>query len=148
MNAQIGHSKPKLLFWEKPGCQGNRRQQALLREQGIEADIRDLLQQPWTARELRPFFGDKPVERWFNDSAPALRSGNTDIRNIDADVALLLMVNDPILIRRPLLQLGELKQSGFEPGPVLDALGIVLDDRQDLQACPRPHAAMPCEVSA
>jgi nitrogenase-associated protein len=146
MNASTGRPTNKLVFWEKPGCQGNRRQQRWLREQGFEVDIRDLLQQPWTARELRPFFGDKALKHWFNDSAPAVRAGNTDLACVDADVALLLMVNDPILIRRPLLQLGDLKQSGFEPGPVLDALGIVLDDERDLQACPRPQAAMPCEL--
>ena len=138
----------RLRFWEKPGCQGNRRQQAVLREQGIEVRVHDLLSHAWTARELRPFFGDKPVEQWFNDSAPAVRSGKTDIGDIDVDTALLLMVNDPILIRRPLLQLGELKQSGFEAGPVLEALGITLDDDSDLQSCPRPRDASPCEAPA
>jgi hypothetical protein len=49
---------------------------------------------------------------------------------------LALMVEDPILIRRPLLEFGELRQSGFEAGSVLTALGVALNPNENLQDCP------------
>jgi nitrogenase-associated protein len=132
-----------LVFYEKPGCVGNNRQKALLREHGISFEVRDLLSTPWTTDTLRVFFADTPVSQWFNDSAPRVKSGEIPIGRVDEITALQLMVDDPILIRRPLMACDGLKQSGFTPGPVLDHLGIQLDVEKDLQSCPR--VAQPCE---
>jgi len=125
-----------LYFYGKPGCVGNQRQQALLRTQGIAFQVKDLLTIPWTAAILRPFFGDKPVASWFNTSAPQIKSGALDIHALDEAQALALMVVEPLLIGRPLLEYGKLRQSGFSAGPVLDALGVSLESGQDLQSCP------------
>ncbi|MET0089868.1 MAG: ArsC/Spx/MgsR family protein [Candidatus Thiodiazotropha sp.] len=133
----------ELVFFEKPGCVGNNRQKAILREYGITFEVRDLLTTQWTANTLRTFFSDTPVSQWFNDSAPRVKSGEIPIDQMDEASALLLMVDDPILIRRPLMACDGLKQSGFVPGPVLDHLGIRLDAEQDLQSCPR--VSQPCE---
>lgn len=126
----------ELVFYEKPGCIGNRQQQAELRSQGIAFSVRDLLSEPWSLSSLRPYFGRKPVADWFNVTAPAVKSGRIDIHDCTEAQALQLMLADPILIRRPLLELGELRQSGFVDGPVLDALGVVLRPDVDLQSCP------------
>ena len=133
-----------LLFYEKPGCVGNAQQKALLRGQGVAFEVRDLLSEPWTLSSLRPFFGRMPVAEWFNASAPAVKSGEVDIHACSEGDALRLMLQQPLLIRRPLMQLGELHQSGFEPGPVLDALGVQLDPQQDLQSCPMDVTAVQC----
>lgn len=127
----------ELIFYEKPGCVGNARQRNLLRAHGVSFLRRDLLRELWTARTLRLFFGDAPVADWFNASAPAIKAGLIDPSACDEYVALSLMLEDPILIRRPLLQLGELRQSGFVAGPVLTALGVSLESEEDLQSCPR-----------
>jgi len=125
-----------LIFYEKPGCAGNQRQQAVLRGQGIAFQVRDLLSSAWTADRLRPFFGDKPVAAWFNLSAPRVKSGEIDIHALDEAGALALMLAEPLLIGRPLLEYGDLRQSGFSPGSVLDALGLRLEPGKDLQSCP------------
>lgn len=130
-----------LVFYEKSACVGNARQQALLRAQGVEFTVRDLLSEPWSADRLRAFFGSTPVSEWFNESAPAVKSGQVNPHNCSEAEALALMLQEPILIRRPLLQLGELRQSGFHEGPVLDALGVLLDEQEDLQACPMDAAS-------
>ncbi|MEL0583991.1 MAG: hypothetical protein AAES65_03795 [Candidatus Thiodiazotropha sp. (ex. Lucinoma kazani)] len=58
------------------------------------------------------------------------------------------MISDPILIRRPLLELGSLKQSGFASGVVLDALGVSLNPLHPLQDCPmQDESPMICEAS-
>lgn len=42
-----------LTFYEKPGCQGNARQKALLRAAGHQLHVRNLLTEPWTPERLR-----------------------------------------------------------------------------------------------
>jgi nitrogenase-associated protein len=136
----------QVTFWEKPGCIGNQQQKALLRKQGWQLDVRDLLTTSWTAEELRPFFADKAVPEWFNQSAPDVKSGIINIQQLSEREALALMLENPLLICRPLLQFGALKQSGFVPGVVLDSLHIKLQDGQDLQSCPMSDSAEVCET--
>jgi nitrogenase-associated protein len=134
-----------LVFYEKPGCVGNAMQQSLLRGQGVRFEVRDLLSQAWSVERLRSYFHGLPVADWFNASAPQVKSGEIAIHALDETAALAMMIQDPILIRRPLLELGELKQSGFVPGPVIDALGIDLDASGNLQDCPMDARSQVCE---
>ncbi len=135
----------ELLFFEKPGCVGNRRQQALLRAQGYRLQVRDLLAESWDSERLRPFFGDLAVADWFNASAPQVKSRQIDIHALGEREALDLMARQPLLIRRPLLQWRELRQSGFLPGPVLRALGFRFEAELDLQSCPVAGREPACE---
>ncbi len=121
-------------------------QQSLLRGQGVGFVVRDLLSEPWSAARLRTYFAEKPVAEWFNTTAPAVKSGDIPIGELNEQQALALMVADPILIRRPLLELGELRQSGFVKGPVLEALGVILNPAENLQECPMADgASIVCE---
>jgi nitrogenase-associated protein len=134
----------ELVFYEKPGCVGNQQQKAVLRGHGCRPIVRDLLREPWTAERLRPFFADKPVSEWFNLSAPAVKSGEIDIHALDEAGALRLMLKEPLLICRPLMQYGEIRQSGFLPGPVLTALQLELPVERDLQSCPMTETEAVC----
>lgn len=134
---------PDLVFYEKPGCVGNARQKVLLKQHGCRLIVRNLLAEPWTAVRLRAFFGDKPVPEWFNDSAPGIKSGELQLEGLSAAAALALMVEEPLLIRRPLMQFGELRQSGFVDGPLLAAMGVRLQNDVDLQSCPREADSPP-----
>ncbi|MBW9266770.1 MAG: nitrogenase-associated protein [Candidatus Thiodiazotropha sp. (ex. Lucinisca nassula)] len=138
----------QLIFYEKPGCIANRKQKVLLEGYGHQLDVRDLLSESWTRDSLRPYFSNTPVAAWFNRSAPQLKEGWFNIHELDEVQALSLMIVEPILIRRPLMQLGELKQAGFADGPVLAALDIHLDPEADLQSCPMKRAGPVCEASA
>ena len=138
----------ELVFYEKPGCLGNRQQQALLLSLGHRLELRDLLNEHWTAERLRPFFGERPVSEWFNLSAPRIKSGALDIHGLNEQQALTLMLEEPLLICRPLLQQGELRQAGFAPGPVLDALGVTLAPGDDLQSCPMDASESQCGAPA
>jgi nitrogenase-associated protein len=101
----------ELVFYEKPGCIGNGMQKSLLSSQGVKYKVRDLLSQPWTAEGLRPFFGDKPVSEWFNASAPQVKSGEIPVDDLSEEEALETMLLEPILIRRPLMELGDIRVS-------------------------------------
>jgi nitrogenase-associated protein len=134
-----------VVFYEKPGCLSNAKQKQLLAGLGHRLSVRDLLAEPWSAARLRPFFGDRPVPDWFNASAPTIKCGALDPRSLDEADALALMVADPLLIRRPLIEALDLRCAGFEPGPMLDALGVQLPASADLQSCSRDAAQPSCD---
>lgn len=93
-----------ITFWEKPGCGGNARQRAMLEAAGHTLVVKNLLVEPWTRQRLLDFFGPRPVAHWFNRAAPEVKSGELVPESFDAATALSLMVNHPLMIRRPLMQ--------------------------------------------
>jgi len=131
-----------VLFWEKPGCVNNTRQKKLLREAGHEVVEHNLLAEPWEAGRLRRFFGNLPVAAWFNGSAPAIKQGLVLPETLGEEQALAAMLNDPLLIRRPLMQVGERCEAGFDPARVDAWIGLKAQAAlgQDLETCPRTLA--------
>lgn len=128
----------KVVFWEKPGCKGNTRQKEILRASGHELDVRDLLTEPWTAGQLAKFFGDRPVAEWFNITNPRVKSGELNPAEVTEDRALAMMVAEPLLIVRPLMQVGEERLAGFDVTEVHNWIGLALDEvgERDPKNCP------------
>ncbi|MGF1517369.1 MAG: ArsC/Spx/MgsR family protein [Nodosilinea sp.] len=111
-------------FYEKPGCINNIRQKALLQASGHQVIAHNLLLELWTPARLYPFFEGLPVAQWFNTTARAITTGLVVPAQLDTDLALELMVLDPGLIRRPLLQVGNQRQSGFDPDVINRWIGL------------------------
>jgi nitrogenase-associated protein len=126
-----------VIFYEKPGCAGNARQKRLLAEGGHTVVTRDLLTWAWTTESLRPFFGDRPVAEWFNKAAPAVKSGEIDPASFDEEAALEAMIAKPLLIRRPLMQVGDRRETGFEPALVEAWIGLAAPVDGSIEGCPR-----------
>ena len=126
-----------ILFYEKPGCATNKLQKELLRVSGFNLEVRNLLCEPWTIERLRPFFADKPVHKWFNHSAPAIKYGEIDPFALSAEQAMELMLAQPILIRRPLIRFGENKIAGFDDPEIIALLAAkgVPQIPDDMHAC-------------
>jgi nitrogenase-associated protein len=127
-----------VLFWEKPGCQGNARQKEILQASGHTLEVRNLLAEPWTEVQLALFFGDRPVAEWFNMTNPRVKAGEIIPAKVDRDAALQLMVAEPLLIVRPLMQVGEERLAGFNMQQVHSWIGLnseMVGDR-DPQNCP------------
>ena len=132
-----------VLFFEKPGCGNNTKQKVWLAASGHMVLAKNLLKQKWRKEELRPFFGDLAVELWFNPSAPRIKSGEVDPAGIDADTALAMMIAEPLLIRRPLIKVGDSYCAGFDADKIRNWIG--LNDQKpasDLEVC--PNIAHPC----
>jgi nitrogenase-associated protein len=135
-----------VLFYEKPGCQNNTRQKTLLAAAGHTVWARNLLTEKWTATRLRPFFGNLPVADWFNLSAPRIRDGDVDRTRLTETEALLLMLAEPLLIRRPLMEVAGEYRAGFDADAVDAWIGLGRGHAgADLETCPRGHAAKPCQ---
>lgn len=134
-----------VVFYEKPGCGNNTKQKVWLAASGHTVLAKNILTEKWTAQRLRPFFGQLPVAQWFNRAAPRVKSGEIDPAACDAATAISMMLVEPLLIRRPLMEVeGELRV-GFDADAVRAWIG--LNDAKpegDLETCPKGHNAKPC----
>lgn len=134
----------RVVFYEKPGCANNRRQKLWLSNAGHEVEARCLITETWTTTRLRSFFGQRPVSEWFNRAAPRVKSGEIVPEQLDADTALALMIAEPLLIRRPLLEANQRREVGFDPEFIHEWLGLTPDIVERLagsnaEACVHPR---------
>lgn len=128
----------KVIFWEKPGCKGNSRQKEILVASGHELDVRNLLTEPWSTERLADFFGTRPVAECFNPTNPLVKAGEIVPTEVAPDEALVMMVDEPLLIVRPLMQVGGERLAGFDVQEVHNWIGLNLDSvgERDPKNCP------------
>jgi nitrogenase-associated protein len=138
-----------VFFYEKPGCANNTRQKVLLAAAGHTVLAKSLLTEKWDVQRLRMFFGGLPVAEWFNPSAPRIQSGEVLPDVLDENEALNLMLADPLLIRRPLMEVDGQRRVGFDQEAVDRWIGLTSKvPRENLEVCAKGHAAPPCPVVA
>lgn len=130
----------RIAFYEKPGCGNNTKQKGLLAAAGHEVIAHNLLAETWTQDRLLGFFGELPVPEWFNRAAPRVKSGEVVPELLDEAEALQLMLVDPLLIRRPLMEAGGRMEVGFDPERIHAWLGLA-PSGADLESCTNK---MPC----
>jgi nitrogenase-associated protein len=136
-----------VVFYEKPGCINNTKQKRWLRESGHEVIERNLLTHAWSAAELRRFFADLPITQWFNPSAPRIKSGEITPELLDAEQAIALMLAEPLLIRRPLMQVHETTMVGFEREAVDHWIGLKQRAQTDnLEVCVKLETDTACLI--
>lgn len=135
-------------FYEKPGCGTNARQKLALANAGHALVVKSLLAEPWTAERLMGFFGDTPVATWFNPAAPRVKSGAVDPASVDAKDAIAMMLAEPLLIRRPLVEVEGARCAGFDREPVLSLLGPASPGARPLEGCSHPNEPNPCPAPA
>jgi len=115
-----------IVFFEKPGCSGNARQRAALEAAGHRVERRNLLTAPWTRATLLEFLSSLPVPDWFNRAAPRVKCGEVQPDGLGRDDALALLLADPLLIRRPLMQRSDnlSRHVGFDTAAVQAWVGL------------------------
>ena len=130
-----------VVFYEKPGCSNNTRQKFLLAAAGHTVQAKSLLTEKWTADRLRAFFGELPVVEWFNPSSPRIYGGEISPAELDEGEALRLMLADPMLIRRPLMEADGQRRVGFDQEAVDRWIGLSSKaPREYLESCTRKTA--------
>lgn len=134
-----------VIFFEKTGCAGNARQKQLLLDSGHMVLARDLRNKAWTNLALLEFFIGLPVAQWFNPSAPAIKTGDVVPAELDEPTALALLRDNPLLIRRPLLQVGDERKVGFDATAIHAWIGLRNIPADDLEACQSAVPEQPAE---
>lgn len=142
----------QIIFYEKSGCSGNARQKALLEASGHTLIVRDLREVAWTRAKLLGFLEHLPVAEWFNRAAPDVKNGEIVPEELDESTALGLLQHNPLLIRRPLMEAGGVRQVGFDSAAVAAWVGLGdTPPSENLERCahttpchdPRAEAAVP-----
>lgn len=134
-------------FYEKPGCFNNVRQKQLLVGAGHLLIVHDLLSEPWAddPAKLRSFFRNRPVAEWFNPNSPKIKQGLLDPMAMNELQAIQAMVEDPILIRRPLLEAGGIRIAGFDSQLVDAWIGLTPGSAEhDIETCNRGETSARC----
>jgi nitrogenase-associated protein len=132
----------RIIFFEKPGCIGNAKQKAILTVAGHELETKNLLTYPFTREELLSYFGTTQVADWFNRNAPSVKSKEVNPDTMDRESALDRMLREPILIRRPLMDIGGKRCAGFDlnfieavAGPLPQNERLDAIRHEDLEQC-------------
>ena len=134
-----------IIFFQKPGCGTNARQKLALEQAGHSIEARDLLREGWTRKGCAAFSATCRSPAWFNPAALKIKSGEIDPAQLDAATALGLLVAEPLLIRRPLIEAGDKRCAGFDNDVVAGLLG---DGNAGVgENCSRPNQT-PCPSPA
>lgn len=120
-----------ILFYEKPGCSTNAKQKKSLKDTGYMVITRNILELEMHKEELFSYLKNKPLQEWFNPSAPKIKSGEIDPKDFSSQEALGLLLREPILIRRPLININGHHMCGFDMKAIENALGFSLKDQLD-----------------
>lgn len=135
-------------FYEKPGCINNSKQKKLLAQAGYDVVARNLLTEPWSRERLERFFAGMAVAERFNRSAPLVSSGQVVPEKLNEDEAYRLMLDEPLLIRRPLMEIGDHRVVGFDAETIKQILDLDSDEvvTGKLEECPK-GVANKCDVT-
>lgn len=120
-----------ILFYEKPGCSTNAKQKQALRDAGCMIITRNLLQHSMNEAELFTYLEKRPTAEWFNPNAPVIKNGELDPYALSAYEAMKLLMDDPILIRRPLISLEGECMCGFDTKAIETVLGLSLQTKDE-----------------
>ncbi len=78
------------------------------------------------------------MSEWFNRASPGIKSGEIDPHQLTAAVAMRLLLEDPLLIKRPLIEIGGVLIAGFDPKRLQASIDLQPPFQiQDLQDCSR-----------
>ncbi len=111
-------------IYHNPRCSKSRQTLALLEENGIEPEIVAYLENPPDAAELKRvlgLLGMKPRDLMRKNEA-AYKENNLDDPSLDDDALIAALVENPILIERPVVVAGGKARLGRPPEQVLEIL--------------------------
>ncbi len=125
----------KVIFYEKTGCAGNKKQKELLRLNGITFETRSILDTSWDKESLESFFKDLEIDNIINQFAPQIKNNELDLSSISKEELIELMCTTPILIKRPLLEIGDEKIVGFDTKKINSILGSNICANAKISTC-------------
>ncbi len=124
-----------IVFYEKPGCINGEKQKNILAAAGHYLRCINILTYDWSRQKLLSFVSGKPVQEIINHTAPAVKKGEIVPTHLTFDEAMDLMVKDPILIKRPLIEVDGQTIQGFTDPRLTQYFGD-WDGTEDVVTCP------------
>nr|WP_321453774.1 ArsC/Spx/MgsR family protein [uncultured Carboxylicivirga sp.] len=130
-------------FYEKPGCINNTKQKILLKDKGYKVIAYNILKESWTKERLELFIKERPLIECFNSSAPRIKSGDVNPQVLSYDETIAAMLDDPYLIKRPLIRVGNNYGCGFDSELAKELMNDVIDAA--LLSCPKTSDQPNCD---
>lgn len=90
---------------------------------------------PWDVSTLTSFFQNLTSKEMLNPFAPQLKDGSFKPEDYTKESLIEKMVQEPILIRRPLMQIGDVKLCGFDIARLNLLLHVKMPTPQHINAC-------------
>lgn len=125
----------EIVFYENPGCINGEKQKSLLMQAGNQIICRNILTTQWTPQKLGAFLGGRGAEEIMNYTAPDIKNGKIDPLLLSYEEAVTVMIENPILIKRPLIEVDGLRIQGFTGDELKSYLGS-WDRSEDVVSCP------------
>jgi Spx/MgsR family transcriptional regulator len=89
-----------------------------LQAKKVDFEEREYGKNPLTEKELREIIGDGPVENFLNTRTPLYRERNMKQKPPSKEEAIQLMLQDPNLLKRPVIIKGKRKLTGFNEAEI------------------------------
>ena len=109
-------------IYHNPRCNTSRKTLALLREKGIEPEIVEYLKTPYTDAELKRLLGQlkMPARALLRKKETA--AAGIDPAKLSEEALIAAMVENPIIVERPIVVSGDKAALGRPPEKVLAVL--------------------------
>lgn len=105
----------KIVFYEKPGCGTCKKARAWLERRGVQFQAVDIVNNPPPKTLLEKIVNAKNVKASLNTRATLYREREMAKDLPSKQMAIRYMLEDPNLIRRPLIVRGRQWVMGFDP---------------------------------
>lgn len=96
---------------------------AWLLQRNVKLEERDFFKERFSANEMIDLIGDQPASRIFSWKSPSFRKFGVDKDDLSDDQLVAMMLEEPRLIRRPLVKIGDVLLVGADLDALSDALG-------------------------
>ena len=105
-------------FLQKPTCTTCRKARAYMEDRGFVLHLRNLDKERLSSDELEKLIGDRDHREFLNTRNELYRQKNMKENPPSRADAIRMMVNEPNLIRRPVIVAGGRIVLGFDPGKI------------------------------
>lgn len=136
-----------IIFYTKTGCAGGAKQKALLISSGHNVEERSLLDIKWTPEILKKYFNGLEIKEWYNKNAPAVKAGIVIPGELPEKETLDLLCENPILIKRPLMEIDGKLVCGFDTEALKKIIELKNIPSEDLTKCQMNSKDNPCKTA-
>ena len=112
----------RVRFYQKSTCGQCRKAKEVLQHMGLNLDIRDLIREPLNRNELTDLIGSTDIREFLNPTNSLFKQRRMSSTPPTKSEAIRLMMEDPNLIRRPIIIKGKRKVFGFEECKLKDMI--------------------------
>lgn len=134
-----------IIFYTKPGCKGGQRQKELLLSSGHTVEERSIFDKTWTPESLKPYLVKLKIEDWYNKNAPDVKAGTVIPGALSMEDTLKLLCSNPILIKRPLMEINNQLIAGFDVEFLKEIIELKNIPNEDLTKCKMGSSNKTCD---